>query len=121
MTQKDIQDAINSNQKSINGICFILASGGLIYSIKVLLSYELTYSLILIGSTTLSWFLSLFYGIIYLLNKGKYLSAAEYATKDNPVDIGKYKAPKYFERQVYLLIIGGGLFLLWLVWLFYFL
>lgn len=116
MSKKEIRDAIDSNQKIINYICFILAASGTIFLIKIILSYTIAYSLITIGSATLSWILSIFFGLLYLINKGKYLSAAEYATKDNPVNVDIYKAPRYFRRQFNLLLIGGGFLILWLVW-----
>lgn len=116
MSKKEIRDAADKNQIRINNMCFILASGGIAILVKIIWSNTLTYSLIPMGLAILSWVLSIFYGIRYLISKGNYLSAAENATKDHPVNIDNFKAPKYIRRQVYFLPIGGGFFLLWLFW-----
>ena len=116
MSTKEIREEFSRNQIRINNLCYLLAIAGLGTSIGLIVTRTIEYSLITMGIAMLSWFFSLVYGFKYLISKGNYLAAAEYATKDDPVNIIDFKAPQFLRRQYKLLIVGCVFFALWLVW-----
>ena len=115
MENKDaIKDTL-SNQNIILTVCFSIATVGITLLFNNIYDKCLTYSLIPIGLAMISWTFSIISGLVFLVKRGNN-SARASSEAQVPLHPDYYKAPKYIEGQLYLLISGIFFIMLWLFW-----
>jgi hypothetical protein len=116
MENEDAVKDTKSTQDKILTVCFTIAIGGGIPLLIALMNDKtLTYSLILMGLTLISWVLSIFSGLIFLVKRGNNSAHAQ-SGEEGPVHKDFYKAPRYALGQLYLCCAGMVLLLIWLIW-----
>ena len=115
MENEEAAKDTQTNQNIFLTACFTLAGGGIVLLVNFIYDKGLTFLLIPVGLTLISWILSIFSGLIFIVKRGNNSGQAQYGGQ---MSLHKdfYKAPKYIRRQLYLFIIGTGFFILSLLW-----
>lgn len=103
------------NQNIIVTACFTLAGGAIVLLVNFMHDKSLTYSLIPIGLTLISWILSIISGLIFLVKRGNVSGQAQYGDQV-PLHEDFFRAPRYIRRQLYFFLVGIGFFIFWLIW-----
>lgn len=104
-----------ANQNMIVTICFTITVGGITFIVNLLYGKSLSYSLIPIGLTLLSWVFSIFSGLIFLIKRGNNSGQAQ-SGEEVPVHDDYYNAPRYIKGQLFLCCAGIIFLIVWLVW-----
>jgi hypothetical protein len=104
-----------SNQNMILKVCFTITVGGITFLVSLMYGKNLTYSLIPVGLTLISWVLSIFSGLIFLVKRGNNSAHAQ-SGEEVPVHKDFYNTPKYIHGQLYLCCAGIVFLLVWLAW-----
>lgn len=115
MENEDAVEDTKSNQNMIITICFTLTIGGMPFIVNLIDSKNITYSLIPIGLTLLSWVLSIFSGFTFLVKRGNNSAHAQ-SGEEVPIHEDYYNAPKYIRGQLFLCCAGIVFLLIWLAW-----
>lgn len=104
-----------SNQNVFLTASFTLAGGGIIFLVSYVHDKSLTYSLIPLGLAMVSWFFSIFSGLLFIIKRGNNSGQAQ-SGEEVHIHPDYYKAPTYIRGQLILFILGSGFFAIWLVW-----
>jgi hypothetical protein len=112
--EKAVKDT-QSNQNKILAVCFTLNIAGIPFLVNLIYGKNLTYSLIPLGLTLISWVLSIFSGLIFLVKRGNNSAQAQ-SGEEVPVHEDFHNAPKYIIGQLFLCCAGLVFLLVWLTW-----